>query len=396
MTSVILTLNSGSSSIKFSLFSIGKNSNNLGLLCHGELEGIPHRVHFSASNDHDSLGDEILKEGTNFETALRYLLDWIKTNYSQTQLMAVGHRIVHGGPLYSQSVQINQQVLIYLDSLSSLAPLHQPHNLAGVRAIQSLNSAIPQVACFDTAIHHTQPRLATLFALPFRFWGEGVRRYGFHGLSYQHIAEALPKLIGEKSRGRIIVAHLGHGASMCGLKNLESLATTMGLTALDGLPMGTRCGSIDPGVILYLMSEKGYSIQDMIDLLYKKSGLLGLSGVSDDMRDLLALNTFQAREAIEYFCYHVQREVGSLVAALGGLDTFIFTGGIGENAASIRQKICDGLKWLDIELDQERNSLGSPHEPLQISMVDRQPSVWIIPSNEEIVIAQEVLKVLKK
>ncbi|MBY0293054.1 MAG: acetate/propionate family kinase [Alphaproteobacteria bacterium] len=393
MTKAILALNSGSSSIKFAFYSMGKDSSDPTLLCKGEFEGLPNTLHFLAYDDQSSLEDKIIDDSANFQTAFRYLLKWIKTTYPHIQLTAAGHRIVHGGERYPQSVRMNQSVLNYLDTLIPLAPLHQPHNLAGVRALQSLHPTLPQIACFDTSFHHTQSRLATLFALPQHFWDEGIRRYGFHGLSYQYIAEALPKLMGDKSSGRVIIAHLGHGASLCALKDLKSIATTMGLTALDGLPMGTRCGSIDPGVILYLISEKGYSIQGVSDLLYKKSGLLGLSGASDDMRELLSLKTPQASEAIDYFCYHIQRKLGSLVAALGGLDMFVFTGGIGENAPMIRQKVCDGLKWLNIELDEALNSSSKPNGARQISTPkNRQPSVWVIPTNEEIIIAKDVFK----
>ncbi len=386
----VLTLNSGSSSIKFALYSMEKEPT---LICQGEYEGLPGRLHFSAQDTKGSLDDEIIHDKADFETALRHLLDWIKKSYSDVQLTAAGHRIVHGGERYIESVIIDENILKYLETLIPLAPLHQPHNLAAIRVLQILHPTLPQVACFDTAFHHTQPKLATLFALPQHFWDEGIRRFGFHGLSYQYISETLPKLIGEKAKGRIVVAHLGNGASMCALKDLKSIATTMGLTALDGLPMGTRCGSIDPGVLLYLGSAKGYTNQDMTDLLYNKSGLLGLSGQSNDMRELLSLKTPEANEAIDYFCYHIQRELGSLVAALGGVDTFVFTGGIGENASLIRQKVCEGLKWLNIEIDETLN-LSPSSKAIQISKAESK-SVWVIPTNEEIIIAKDVFKLMK-
>lgn len=388
----VLTLNSGSSSIKFGLYSIEKE---LTLLCQGEYEGFPSTLHFSARDGHGSLEDEIIHDTATFETALRHLLNWVKTTYPKVQLTAAGHRIVHGGERYTQSVKIDQDVLTYLETLVPLAPLHQPNNLAGIRILLLLHPTLPQIACFDTSFHHTQARLATLFALPQHFWDEGIRRYGFHGLSYCYISETLPKLMGDKSKGRIVVAHLGQGASMCALKELKSIATTMGLTALDGLPMGTRCGSIDPGVILYLASAKGYSTQAIQDLLYKQSGLLGLSDVSDDMRTLLHSKSPKAIEAVDYFCYHIQRELGSLVAALEGLDVLVFTGGIGENASRIRQKVCEGLSWLNIELDEGLNSSLSSHVASQISNHTSQVSVWIIPTNEEIIIAQDVVKLMK-
>ncbi len=394
MTHTVLTLNSGSSSIKFSLYSMTDNQGAPSLLCRGEFEGIPHTLHFWAKDNRGSLEDKIIHEDAHFQGALRYLLTWIKTTYPHIQVAAAGHRIVHGGKRYTHSVQIDQDVLRYLEDLSSLAPFHQPHNLEGIRTLQALHPTLPQVACFDTSFHHTQPKLATLFALPQHFWEEGIRRYGFHGLSYRYISETLPSLMGDKSKGRVVVAHLGHGASMCALKDLKSIATTMGLTTLDGLPMGTRCGSIDPGVLLYLLSEKGYSIEKMTDLLYKKSGFLGLSGLSDDMRDLLKSKIPQALETVDYFCYYIRRELGSLVAALGGLDVLVFTGGIGENAPLIRQKVCEELKWLNIEIDQDLNSSAPPHTSLQISTSQSQTSVWVIPTNEEIIIARDIACVL--
>ena len=387
-----LSLNSGSSSIKFALYTFESDSSEPTLLCQGEFEGIPNMLHFTAHDSKNSLDDETIEGKANFKTALSHLFNWIKTTYPQVQLTAAGHRIVHGGERYGDSVRIDEDVLNYLDTLIPLAPLHQPHNIAGIRTLQSLHPTLPQVACFDTSFHHIQPKLATLFALPQHLWDEGIRRYGFHGLSYHYISEILPELIGEKSKGRVVIAHLGHGASMCALKDLKSSATTMGLTALDGLPMGTRCGSIDPGVLLYLLSEKGYSIEDLTNLLYKKSGLLGLSGVSDDMRELLNTNTPRAMEAINYFCYHIQRELGSLVAVLGGLDVLVFTGGIGENASTIRQKVCEGLKWLNIEFDEVLNSSLPSHTAIQISTPQSQASVWVIPTNEEIIIAKDVVK----
>jgi acetate kinase len=393
MTQAVITVNSGSSSIKFAFYSIENNPNDLTLICQGEFAGIPHMLHFSAHDEKGILEDKMIAGEATYQAALSYLLNWIKTTYPKIQLTAAGHRIVHGGERYTQSVRIDQNILKYLDTLIPLAPLHQPHNLAGIRTLQSLYPALPQVACFDTSFHHTLPRLATLFALPQHFWDEGIRRFGFHGLSYRYISETLPQLVGKGAMGKVVVAHLGHGASMCALKDLKSFATTMGLTVLEGLPMGTRCGNIDPGVILYLASEKGYSIEDMSDLLYKKSGLLGLSEASDDMQELLRLKTPQAREAIDYFCYHIQRNLGSLVAALGGLDTFVFTGGIGENAPLIRQKVCEGLKWLNIEIDEDLNTSPPSPSAFQISASKSgHPSVWVIPTNEEIMIAKDVLK----
>ncbi|MBY0272662.1 MAG: acetate/propionate family kinase [Alphaproteobacteria bacterium] len=395
MSQAVLTLNSGSSSIKFALYSAENTSHKISLLCQGEFEGIPTTLHFSAHDAHGNLEDKMIEEKPNFQTALSYLLKWVNLTFPQLTLSAFGHRIVHGGERYTESVVISEDVLTYLETLSPLAPLHQPHNLAGIRTLQALHPTLPQIACFDTSFHHTDPRLATLFALPSPFWKEGIRRFGFHGLSYQYISETLPQYVGDKAKGRVIVAHLGHGASMCAIKGLKSLATTMGLTALDGLPMGTRCGNIDPGVLLYLSSEKGYSTQELSDLLYKKSGLLGLSGVSGDMKELLQSKSPQATEAINYFCYQVRRQLASLMAALEGLDIIVFTGGIGENAWQVRQKVCDGLKWLNVELDEELNASFRPTAAARISSLESGIAVWVIPTNEEIVIAQDVFKLIK-
>ena len=396
MSQAILTLNSGSSSIKFALYSAEHTYHKISLLCQGEFEGIPTTLHFSAHNTHGSLENKKIEEKPNFETALSYLLKWINVTFPQLTLSAAGHRIVHGGERYTESVIINQDVLSYLKTLSPFAPLHQPHNLEGIRTLQALHPALPQVACFDTAFHHTNPHLATLFALPHHFWKEGIRRFGFHGLSYQYVAETLPQLVGDKAVGSIIIAHLGHGASICAIKKLKSIATTMGLTALDGLPMGTRCGNLDPGVLLYLSSEKGYSTQELSDLLYKKSGLLGLSDISSDMKELLQSKSPQATEAINYFCYQVRLQLTSLMAALEGLDIIIFTGGIGENAWQIRQKVCEGLKWLNVELDEELNASFRPTAATRISTPESKIAVWVIPTNEEIIIAQDVFKLIKE
>lgn len=395
MSQTVLTLNSGSSSIKFALYSAENTFHKTSLLCQGEFEGIPTTLHFLAHNAHSNLVDKMIEDKPNFETALSYLLKWVNITFPQLTLSAAGHRVVHGGERYTESVIINQDVLSYLETLSPLAPLHQPHNLEGIRTLQALHPTLPQIACFDTSFHHTNPRLATLFALPSPFWEEGIRRFGFHGLSYRYIAETLPQLVGDKAMDRIVIAHLGHGASMCAIKGLKSIATTMGLTALDGLPMGTRCGNIDPGVLLYLSSDKCYSAKELSDLLYKKSGLLGLSGISGDMKELLQSKSPQATEAINYFCYQVRRQLASLVATLEGLDTIVFTGGIGENAWQIRQEICEGLKWLNVELDDELNASFHPTTAAQISTPESKIAVWIIPTNEEIVIVQDVFKLIQ-
>ena len=384
----ILSLNTGSSSVKFALYAAQGNQNPK-ILCRGAITGITNTLLFSATDANRALlAQESIGDG-DFEKAFNYLLHWIKETFHTLQLKAAGHRIVHGGAKHTQSVQINQEVLQYLESLIPLAPLHQPHNLAGIRALQALHPTLPQIACFDTSFHSTQPPLATLFALPQNLTDEGIRRYGFHGLSYQYIANVLPEYVGKKAEGKVVVAHLGHGASMCALKDSRSMATTMGFTALDGLPMGTRSGTIDPGVILYLLEEKSYTVKQITDLLYNQSGLLGLSGISDDVRDLLNSGTPPANKAIDYFCYRIQRELGSLVAALGGLDVLVFTAGIGENSPDIRQKVCEASSWLNIEIDLILNNAVIPSVPSKISHSKSQVDVWVIPTNEELMIAND-------
>ncbi len=306
-------------------------------------------------------------------------------------MAAAGHRVVHGGERFAAPVLVNQEVLQALQALVPLAPLHQPHNLDAIRALAHVKPGIPQVACFDTAFHRTQPAVAQAFALPQELTEAGIARYGFHGLSYEYIARVLPGIAGETGRGRVVVAHLGNGASMCALQGGRSIATTMSFTALDGLPMGTRSGSLDPGVILYLLSERGMDVAALTDLLYHRSGLLGMSGLSSDMRALLASNASSARAAIDVFVYRIRRELGSLVAALGGLDALVFTAGIGEHAAPIRARVCEQTAWLGIRLDPEANARGGP----RISGPDSSVSVWMIPTNEELMIAEHTVALLR-
>jgi acetate kinase len=279
-----------------------------------------------------------------------------------------------------------------LEQLVPLAPLHQPHNLAAIRSIVSIKPDVPQVACFDTAFHCSQPPVAQAFALPRDLTDQGIKRYGFHGLSYEYISSVLPDYVGSRADGRVIVAHLGNGASMCAIQNRKSLATTMGFTALDGLPMGTRCGSIDPGVILYLLSELHMDAPGITDLLYYRSGLLGVSGLSSDMRELLTSDSPRAAEAIDLFVYHIQRELGSLAAALGGLDVLVFTAGIGEHAAPIRARVCQDLQWLGVQFDETANRSGGP----KISNDNSAVSVWVIPTDEDLMIARHTSNVINR
>ncbi|MDX3967157.1 MAG: acetate/propionate family kinase [Bradyrhizobium sp.] len=392
MSEALLVLNAGSSSIKFSLFPAGRRPDRDDLLCEGACEGIGHRVSLSAR---DGAGRPLIAEDLQgrptHEDALASILEWLGNRFPDHPPTAAGHRVVHGGSAYSAPVLLDGDVITELRRLIPLAPSHQPHNLAAIAALAKLHPDLPQVGCFDTAFHHTQPPVATEYALPRRLTEEGVRRYGFHGLSYEYIASVLPGVIGAPTaQGRVVVAHLGHGASMCALKAGRSIATTMGFTALDGLPMGRRCGSLDPGVILYLMEQKGMTASAISDLLYHSSGLLGVSGISDDMKALLESARPQAVEAIELFVYRISRELGSLVAALGGLDALVFTAGIGEHAPEIRRSVCEQAAWLGLEFDATANRNGGPHITRQGSRI----SAWVIPTDEDLMIARHTRRLL--
>ena len=394
-TEAILALNAGSSSIKFSLFDASNGKDTFPLLYQGGVDGIDSEPHFLV---HDITGQRLADEQLETKAtavpghkeALEVLLDWIERLETELTLIAVGHRVVHGGTLFSAPVLIDSQVINQLESLVPLAPLHQPHNLAAIRSIAAIKPGVPQIACFDTAFHRTQPPVAQNFALPYDLTVQGIKRYGFHGLSYEYIASVLPDYVDSRADGRVIVAHLGNGASMCAMQGRKSLATTMGFTALDGLPMGTRCGSIDPGVILYLLTELHMDAPGITDLLYHRSGLLGVSGQSSDMRELLTSNSPRAAEAIDLFVYHIQREVGSLAAALGGLDILVFTAGIGERAAPIRAKVCQNLQWLGVQFDLTANRSGGP----KISSDNSAVSVWVIPTDEDLMIARHTSNVI--
>jgi len=304
----------------------------------------------------------------------------------------VGHRVVHGGVEFAAPVAIDASVLAKLESLCPLAPLHQPHNLAAIKAIKTQMPGLPQVACFDTAFHRHHPELADWFALPRRFYDEGIRRYGFHGLSYEYIASALPEVAPEIAKARVVVAHLGSGASMCGLRDGRSQDSTMGFTALDGLPMGTRCGALDPGVVLHLNRAHGMDADAIERLLYHDCGLKGVSGISNDMRDLLASDDPKAAQAIDLFVWRICRELGALAAALGGLDGLVFTAGIGERSAEIRARVCARAAWLGIELDDKANRSGGP----RISTSASKIAVYAIPTDEELMIARHTLAVLRQ
>jgi acetate kinase len=380
----ILVLNAGSSSIKFSVF-VGAA---LAPLLRGQIEGLFTTPRFEAKDaDGERVGSHAWPEGTRLghQGALEHLVAFLRDHRGGNELRAVGHRVVHGGQDYSAPVRIDARVLAALEKLVPLAPLHQPHNLAPIRTLLEARSDLPQVACFDTAFHRSQPATAQAFALPAEITARGVRRYGFHGLSYAYIASVLPKYDPRAASGRTVVLHLGNGASMCALKAGASVASTMGFTAVDGLPMGTRCGSIDPGVILYLMDECGMDIRAVEKMIYQQSGLLGVSGISSDMRTLIASEDPRARLAVDLFVYRIGRELGSLAAALGGLDAIVFTAGIGEKAAPIRSRVCRDAAWLGIELDSAANAAHGP----RISSGASAVSAWVIPTNEELMIASQ-------
>ena len=385
MTDVILVLNAGSSSIKFSVFV--DRAEEPELLLRGQLEGLYTSPRFAAK---DAQGAEIgahqWDAGTRLghDGAIAYLIEFLRSHRADHRLIAVGHRVVHGGLEFSRPVQVNAQVLARLEKLVPLAPLHQPHNLAPMRIVAERMPQLPQVACFDTAFHHAQPEVAQAFALPYEITQRGVRRYGFHGLSYEYIASALSRLDAQAAAGRVVVAHLGNGASMCAIKAGRGVATTMSFTAVDGLPMGTRCGALDPGVVLYLMDELKMDARAIEKLLYQQSGLLGVSGFSSDMRALLESPEPRAKFAVDLFVYRIGRELGSLTAALGGLDALVFTGGIGEHAKVIRERVCRDAAWLGIEFNPAGNDAGWP----RISTSTSRVPAWVIPTNEELMIAR--------
>jgi acetate kinase len=322
--------------------------------------------------------------------ALEHVFAWLRANFGQGRIVGVGHRVVHGGPRYASPALVTAEVLAELRRLVPYAPLHQPYNLAAIEAVAQRQPDVAQVACFDTSFHRSLPAVAKLVPLPAELCNHRVQRYGFHGLSYEYIASMLPRVAPQIARARVIVAHLGSGASLCALRGGESIENTFGFTALDGLCMGTRPGAIDPGVILYLFQELGLSAQEVETVLYQKSGLLGISGVSNDMRDLLTSSKASARLAIDYFIYRVAKEVGALTAVLGGLDALVFTAGIGENSPVIRRRICEACAWLGIKLDEEANSEGKSCISLETSAA----SAWTIPTNEELMIARHTGRVL--
>jgi acetate kinase len=394
VTNAILVINTGSSSVKFACFAVNATPEKPHLIHRGIIGNIGAQAYFSISHQNGQpLADVALRRpvtASHHERALAILFDWLDTQASDLRFVAVGHRVVHGADWFCDSVPVDAAILNKLEELVPLAPMHQPYNLAGIRAMNVVRPGMLQVACFDTAFHQSQPAIARMFALPRELTDAGIKRYGFHGLSYEHIAQTLPEYLGSRADGRVIVAHLGNGASMCAIKQRKSQASTMGLTVLDGLPMGTRCGALDPGVILHLLTARGMKTSDIAELLYHKSGLLGVSGLSGDMQELLRSQNANAALAVQLFVYRIACELGALTATLGGLDALIFTGGIGENAADIRARICQHANWMGIDLDADANTGGGP----EISAPNSPVSVWVIPANEELVIAKHTLSLL--
>jgi acetate kinase len=392
MSETVLVVNAGSSSIKFQLFSIGAGD-QLQRRLKGQIEGIGVRPHLIAKGAKgDVLIDKtwLAAEAADVPAALGKVVEFLRAEIGALPI-AVGHRVVHGGPDYSAPILIDAAVVERLETFAPLAPLHQPNNLGPIRTLLQRQPKIPQVACFDTAFHRGHPEIADRYALPEQFYQEGVRRYGFHGLSYEYIVSQLPNLAPDIAKGRVVVAHLGSGASMCAIHAGKSVESTMGFTALDGLPMGTRPGQLDAGIVLYLLTEKGLSAKDIERLFYQDSGLKGLSGISNDVRDLLASSDPRAKFALDYFVYRISLFTGMLAAAMCGIDGFVFTAGVGENSPIIREAVAKRLAWLGLELDPAANAKGEG----RISAPNSRVSCYVIPTDEELMIARHTLSVLR-
>jgi acetate kinase len=387
----ILVVNASSSSVKFQVFAVDRDG-RLRRQIKGQTDGIGSRPRLRATAaGGDTLADRAypIESVPDVPAALMLVSGWLRDEL-QLSPLAVGHRVVHGGPDYDAAVLIDYGVVARLERFTTLAPLHQRHNLAPIRTLLARFPALPQVACFDTAFHRGHDRLADHYAIPRRLHDEGIRRYGFHGLSYEYVAKALPQAAPDIAGGRVIVAHLGSGASMCAIRGGRSVESTMGFTALDGLPMGSRAGQIDPGVVLYLMTEKGMSAAAVQDFLYRDCGLKGLSGVSNDMRELQDRADPQAAFAVDYFVYRIGLHAGMLAAAMQGLDGFVFTAGIGENSDRIRAKVAERLQWLGASLDAAENA----RHARRISRADSRIPLYIVPTDEELMIARHTLALL--
>lgn len=391
MPKAILTLNAGSSSIKFALYELGVSARHL--LSHGQIEGIGTAPRFVVRAPNQAKIFEHVWPATDHldhESLLTPLLTWVTAHLGQEALVGVGHRVVHGGDVFDRPVRVDQTVLNRLESLIPLAPLHQPHNLAAIKAMHKLQPDVAQVACFDTAFHRSMSSTATRLAIPRNYAEEGVRRYGFHGISYEYIIGRFRELEPIVATGKVIAAHLGNGASLCAMSNGRSVDTTMGFTALDGLMMGTRCGSLDPGVVLYLQQAHGLTAAQVEYMLYHSSGLLGVSGISNDMRTLLASADLRARQAIDLFVFRIVREIGALAASLGGLDALIFSAGIGEHAPAIRAAVCERLGWLGVAYDEDANGRND----FLISTAPSAVRVCVVATDEEAMMAEHVTRLL--
>ncbi len=377
MNGLIIVFNAGSSSLKFSVFGT-----DLSITLQGEVEELFTKPKLWIEHGGKKAYEDMPLNADIFKVVAT-VLETIKKQTQGHKIVAIAHRVVHGGKIYEQPTLITPEVIHNLRNFIPLAPLHEPYNIDVIEAALKVYADVPQLACFDTSFHRTQSRLAQLFPLPLKYEAEGIIRYGFHGLSYEYIASKLPEYAGEKAHKRVIVAHLGNGASICAMKDLKSVATSMGFTALDGLMMGTRPGNIDPGIILYLFQEKGFSLDQIQNLLYKESGLKGVSGVSEDMRTLLISSDPQAKLAIELFCYTAAKQLGSLIPTIGGLDVLVFTAGIGENCPEIRSRICSYLSWLELDLEEKLDSMNT----LKISTTRSKVDVYVIPTSEETIMA---------
>ena len=391
MADYALILNAGSSSLKFCVFQRLEVKNWV-LESRGQIEGIGTAARLSAKNAKgESIARELLGDRVrDGREALEALATWLRSIYGGSRVLGVGHRVVHGGTLYDGPVVLSWQILADLYRLVPLAPLHQPFNLAAIEAVYKYLPEVPQVACFDTSFHRGLPAVATLLPLPRDIRQGGLQRYGFHGLSYEYVTAMLPQVAPEIAKGRVIIAHLGSGASLCALKNGKSVDCSFSFTTLDGLCMGTRPGALDPGAVLYLFQTLGLSARQVEKILYKKSGLLGISGISSDMRNLITSDKPEARLAVDYFVYCVAKEIGALTAVLGGIDGLVFTAGIGENSPEVRRRICDASAWLGVDIDQEANARGGP----RISGSNSRVPAWVIPTNEELMIARHTGRIL--
>jgi acetate kinase len=386
MNDYAVVLNAGSSSLKFCVYC-RPEAEAWRLEARGQVEGIGTSPRFAAKDGASAAldtHDVNLSAVKDAGTALDSLAAWLRARYGGARVLGVGHRVVHGGAKFAGPIIVTPQVLEDLRKLVPLAPLHQPYNLAAIDAVSERLPGVPQVACFDTSFHRGQAAVAELIPLPDEICRGGVQRYGFHGLSYEYVASVLPQVAPEIAGGRVIVAHLGSGASLCALKNGKSVDHSLGFTALDGLCMGTRPGALDPGVVLYLFQSLNLSPREVETILYKKSGLLGISGISNDMRDLVGSSEPRARLAVDYFVYRAAKEIGALASVLGGIDGLVFTAGIGENSAEIRRRLCESSAWLGVDVDQDANARKGP----RISRTGSRASAWVIPTNEELMIAR--------